>query len=93
MLNESENVLNQREMDMTSLKELINQLKLQLNKSENEVNIKLIYMEITKFQFQLNFISNLLQWCNPLTLQPEPGGGNFNRRVTGVCHLTSEIAP
>ena len=21
------------------------------------------------------------------------GGGNFNRRVTGVCHLTSEIAP
>ena len=21
------------------------------------------------------------------------GGGNFNRRVTGVCHFTSEIAP
>ena len=21
------------------------------------------------------------------------GGGNFNRRVTGVCHLMSEIAP
>ena len=21
------------------------------------------------------------------------GGGNFNRQVTGVCHLTSEIAP
>ena len=20
-------------------------------------------------------------------------GGNFNRRLTGVCHLTSEIAP
>ena len=26
---------------------------------------------------------------------PGPGGGrgNFNRRVTGMCHLTSEIAP
>ena len=29
-----------------------------------------------------------------LALARDPGGGgNFNRRVTGVCHLTSEIAP
>ena len=31
-----------------------------------------------------------------LALARDPGGGgggNFNRRVTGVSHLTSEIAP
>ena len=28
------------------------------------------------------------------TLAATPGGGgNFNGRVTGVCHLTFEIAP
>ena len=26
-------------------------------------------------------------------IELSPGGGNFNRRVTGLCHLTSEIAP
>ena len=26
-------------------------------------------------------------------IQPRGGGGNFNRQVTGVCYLTSEIAP
>ena len=31
--------------------------------------------------------------CNEIDIKTRGGGRNFNRRVMGVCHLTSEIAP
>ena len=57
-----------------------------------------LYNEIARVKFdkceRLQGVSKYMSAARMAAAEQlqSPGEGNFNRRVTGVCHLTSEIA-